>query len=445
MTISHWKDECVLLNYSMKSNNSYSLKASFELGHINLYGGPIGLFFGLTHLNWPLEKSNLLNDPYMIIESDQRDGKYYHAILEPYFLFSNGYYIYVDNDVPLFLTSSKNKFELKAMTAGPYQRQDILALNFALCKLSDVREAHKHAIHHFLEKPSTLPDVRPVTQPVWTTWDVNKFSKLVKQTAILDFAKGIIDNGFGGRLVIGHKWEKYLGQFKPDTSYLPDFKSLINEIKNLNLTVALRVQPYFSCAQSSSQFHHLLSQEESSYLMHHGDDYGRFHDFYGYGAYVDFTNPKALNWFQERLLQLQKTYGIDSLEFDSGDYDSLRMNTSIPNPVATIIRENSKLLAGLHSDIVINVARGTQKYGFFLSMPLTSSSPRVSIKAVIPRLLQMNILGYSFILPNIIGYNLGTQHGEIFIRWVQLSVFMPTMQFSMHRPPWSYDKEVPSY
>jgi myogenesis-regulating glycosidase len=55
----------------------------------------------------------------------------------------------------------------------------------------------------------------------------------------------------------------------------------------------------------------------------------------------------------------------------------------------------------------------------------------------------MNMVGYPFVLPDMIGgnnYNDDTITKELFIRWVQATTFMPSMQFSF--TPWDFDGEV---
>lgn len=434
LRISHWTDECILLNYSTKSNN-HSLKVSFDIKNSHMYGGPMNERHG--DLNWPAEESYFVDEPYMNIETDPQNELYYQAILEPYWLFSKGYYIYVDNDVPLFITSnSKNRFELRAENVSPYVKpsQPALALNFALCKLDNTRKAHEHAIRLFLGKPSKVPDIRGVTQPVWITLDPSELYASVNQTAIMDSAQKIIKHGYGGRLMIGHKWEKNFGNLEPNNLEFSDFKGLLNYLKSLNFTLDVRVYPFVS-------FRVQLSKEDQSNLVQNEI----FDHFYQtHGRYIDPTNPNSLNWFHKRLMNLRNMYGIDSFEFYNGNYEGLTWNNSIPNPVEIIIQETAKLLDKFNSNIVTNMARGTQKYGFFLTIPSVTDIQSYwrALRAVIPRLLQMNILGYSFTLSNIIGGYSNDISREQYLRWVQLTVFMPSMQFSIHRPPWSYDEVI---
>ena len=50
----------------------------------------------------------------------------------------------------------------------------------------------------------------------------------------------------------------------------------------------------------------------------------------------------------------------------------------------------------------------------------------------------MNMVGYPFVLPDMIGGNGydGPPDAEIFVRWLQANVFMPSLQFSY--VPWQY-------
>ena len=70
------------------------------------------------------------------------------------------------------------------------------------------------------------------------------------------------------------------------------------------------------------------------------------------------------------------------------------------------------------------------------------------IKTVIPHVLNMGILGYPFLIPDMIGGNayrediLSTQlpDKELYIRWMELNTLLPALQFSI--PPWKYDTQT---
>lgn len=70
------------------------------------------------------------------------------------------------------------------------------------------------------------------------------------------------------------------------------------------------------------------------------------------------------------------------------------------------------------------------------------------LPTLITTLLQLNMVGYGFILPDMIGGNgdppsiddSNPAPKELFIRWLQANVFMPSLQFSY--VPWDYDDET---
>ena len=62
-------------------------------------------------------------------------------------------------------------------------------------------------------------------------------------------------------------------------------------------------------------------------------------------------------------------------------------------------------------------------------------------KTMIPTAFLFSTIGYPFILPDMIGGNVYNNEGlpssELFIRWMQLNAFLPSMQFSIS--PWQYE------
>ena len=64
------------------------------------------------------------------------------------------------------------------------------------------------------------------------------------------------------------------------------------------------------------------------------------------------------------------------------------------------------------------------------------------LATLVTTLLQMNMNGYTLVLPDMIGgngYN-DKPSKELFVRWLQANVFMPTLQYSF--VPWDHDDEV---
>lgn len=437
LTISHLNNECVLVNYTSKSEQY--LKAFFDIDqNVYIYGGPM---HGQDDPRWPLKKT-FSSYPYMYIDTDKQHS-FYQGVLEPYWLFSSGFYVYVDNHVPLHFEITDNGLEFKASGSDKYyyeQPTQHTTLNFTMCKLDNAKKAHKHAIKKFLGIPTKIPDTKIVTQPVWNTHPRYEF-QAVNESMVMDFAEKVIRNGFKpGRFDFGYKWEDGFGNSIPDTSKFPDLKGLIMKLKSLNFTIALLVPPFISEMTNPN-----LTEQEKSYLAKTDSQGWAFFHYARMelgGEYINTSNPDARNWFQKRLLHLRETFGFDSFNFDNGDYRRIRYTT---RNLLEIIRENTKLLAEIDSNAITNVARGTQECGLVLLMSQTEFGFDDRLTTLIPRLLHMNILGYSFTMPSMIAHApYYLDDVELYIRDVQLRVFMPSMQFSIHRPPWMYNETVSS-
>jgi myogenesis-regulating glycosidase len=166
-------------------------------------------------------------------------------------------------------------------------------------------------------------------------------------------------------------------------------------------------------------------------------------------AHLDFTNPSALSLFRQRLEFIQENFGIDTFKFDAGETNYypvdpvLRGDNSLsPNHLA---RPYLELAATFGNKVEVRNGWGTQHLPIFLRMLDFDSrwTEQNGLKSLIPTLLQSNFNGYVFVLPDMIG---GNEYGndkltkELFIRWLQASVFMPSLQFSV--VPWQFDKET---
>lgn len=166
-------------------------------------------------------------------------------------------------------------------------------------------------------------------------------------------------------------------------------------------------------------------------------------------AHVDFTNPQARSWFKGKLEAIQSTHGIDIFKFDAGEtswYPEDPVLNGDPNLTPSqITRSFVEMASDFGDKLEIRAGWGTQYLQVFVRMLDFDSrwGAQNGLKSLIPTLIQFNINGYVFVLPDMIG---GNQYGEdkitktLFIRWLQASTFMPSLQFSV--APWQFDDET---
>jgi len=67
------------------------------------------------------------------------------------------------------------------------------------------------------------------------------------------------------------------------------------------------------------------------------------------------------------------------------------------------------------------------------------------LQTIIPHALTFGVIGYPFVLPDMIGGNAynGRPSKELYIRWMEVNALLPCVQISI--PPWEYDQEVMEY
>lgn len=97
--------------------------------------------------------------------------------------------------------------------------------------------------------------------------------------------------------------------------------------------------------------------------------------------------------------------------------------------------------------IEYRASRRSQSYGCLLRMIDRESrwNYDLGLPTLITSLIHLNMIGYPFVLPDMIGgngYNNTPPSKEMYIRWMQAGVFMPVVQFSY--TPWDFDAQVPN-
>lgn len=120
------------------------------------------------------------------------------------------------------------------------------------------------------------------------------------------------------------------------------------------------------------------------------------------------------------------------------------MDADLDDHPLALTKAYLRTVAEFGTFVEVRSAQGTQDLPIFLRMldKDTVWTYENGLPTLVTTLLQMNMVGYGFILPDLIGENgyneMPTE--ELFIRWLQASVFMPSLQFSY--VPWLYSNKT---
>ena len=163
---------------------------------------------------------------------------------------------------------------------------------------------------------------------------------------------------------------------------------------------------------------------------------------------LDVTNPRAVDWFVRRLRSLQSKYGIDGFKFDAGEPCFLPGKFRTHRPVRSPSEYTRLWVEEVASRFEMAEVRTGHKTQ---SAPLlTRMGDRFStfglgngLQSLIPTLLTSGVLGYPFVLPDIVGGNAYfgcSPDAELLVRWAQANALMPAIQFSI--PPWKFGDDA---
>lgn len=146
-------------------NVKASACVSLDEDNLNWFGGP-----QQRHQKYPIQKLILKNLPYVTTEVNSA------AIMERYWLASNGFFVLVDLDAPLFVsqndrTKSDGKVCFTAQKKLPYYTyNNDFTFNYRIGIGANARVTHQNVINRWLGKPHGTPSEKIVRFPIWNSW-----------------------------------------------------------------------------------------------------------------------------------------------------------------------------------------------------------------------------------------------------------------------------------
>ncbi|XP_066944033.1 myogenesis-regulating glycosidase-like [Macrobrachium rosenbergii] len=402
---------------------------------------------------WPIEKAPRQETPFVTADMLQSRDLWYGGVSEAYWISSQGAAVRVEEGIPLFLSAPDNDGDdvadqlcLSSRFEEPFSAPAgvNLTLNYYVCTAENVKEVHLATYPKFFSNPTGIPDLRMLRDPIWSTWA--EYHASINDTSVWDFAMAIKENGFNNSQVeIDDNWETCHGNAEWNPETFPDPARLIDDLHNEGFRVTLWIHPFINDDCESFSY-----ADEKGYFVKDAQGVTqKTHWWQGLSAgIIDFTNPAAVTWWTQRLVDIQTSTGIDSFKFDAGESSWL--------PKVFTLNVDERLWPSIYTKYYVDavsefggmietrVGQGTQRHPIFVRMLDKDSvwDTDNGLRTMIPSLLHFGILGYPYVLPDMIGGNAyGVMPGEeLFVRWAQANTFMPALQFSIL--PWGFNEQV---
>lgn len=264
-------------------------------------------------------------------------------------------------------------------------------------------------------------------------------------------------------IVLDSPWETGYNNFIVNREQFPDPESMFERIQQRGYYLALWLTPFINSENIidmegidpvSSNYEEAVEKEVL--VADSSGDVSQMKWWKGVGGLIDFTDPKAIEWWFN---EMDKTFstGVRAFKADDGEGNFVPdavFNDDTPgykmkNRYAVLYDSVMQAYVNdrLDGDGVLITRTGytgTQQYPFAWAGDNQGDfSFDEGLPSVILAGQNAAMSGFSLWGSDIAGYA-GTADKEVFIRWTQFSAFTPFMQVHMtsNKGPWDYDEET---
>lgn len=192
------EEELVHYELFMNSTKHYSnfcWNLTYEHG-VHWYGAPANL-----KQHWPIDpKLHIPDQPYITSGFFKNSTG---SLVEYVWFSSSGYLVFVERDVPLFislengvlcLSAKNNRHPYNAQPAKKSQQADRAPFKAHIIVSRSIKDAYLYYLDNFVERPQQSPNPAIYSTNIWSTWV--KFKMQINQQNLIEFAKNISALGF---------------------------------------------------------------------------------------------------------------------------------------------------------------------------------------------------------------------------------------------------------
>lgn len=458
---THSQHNCHQISWTSLSRD-FTPHDCFTLRGPSWFGGSL-----LSTQHMPLQYADVPMQPYITndilfkTKVDKDRTNVYGNVVERFWINSNGVGIVVDSSVPLHVSLNESGSNMLCFKGDyndspfPNPNYEAPTLNYTVCKKDNVRRIRDFLQQQYFELPQGIPDLSIMQKVTWST--KAEYKENLNQNIVLEYAASIrkkFNNGVTTKNPLNFEiYEPYssaYGNFDFKSDGFSNSHQMVGVLKHeekFNVSAALT--PFISVNTETRNFDKI-----SSLLIL--DTEGKVpmitKVFGGLAGIVDLTNAKTRKWYKQNLEDMKKNYYLDTFIFHGCETNFIRSNhkfhkfvknpcTFIDNFVSTVITYGCQVTCG----------HRTQKHPVYIHLSSRDSTwgHDNGLNSIIPAVLTLGILGYPFVIPDVIGGNgfMGDNlnstklpERELYIRWLQLATYLPVMKFSI--PPWDYDDQM---
>lgn len=259
---------------------------------------------------------------------------------------------------------------------------------------------------------------------------------------------------------MGKDGKRYVFTWNRDR--VPNPKEMVNNFHKNGVHVSANVKP---CLLSSHPYYQTLL-EKDVFIKDSQTGQARLDTFWdGYGSHLDFTNPGAIQWWQEHVQKMLLEYGIDAIWNDNNEYnlwddDAACCGFNKPIQIKYIRPLQSTLMTRASVEVQQRFRPGQRQYS--LSRCAAPGTQRYAqtwsgdnltdwetLRYNIPMGLGMSLSGFPNIGHDVGGFSGPSPSPELLVRWVQNGIFHP--RFTLHswnsdgtvNTPWMHPEVLP--
>lgn len=398
--------------------------------------------------SWPMKNVNINMTPFLphdyLADLTYQARDTFGPVLHPLWLVSNGAGILVDRGTPLSVSIQQDDEHGEiCLQALPYSLECIpdsyeqTELHYTVCIHDTVVETAKYFLDQ-IANPRAVPARETFESPIWSTWGA--FKTNINSTVVKNYLANIRNNHFE------------ISQLELDDGYGWGYGDLCMDLDTTELEgvpLTAWVHPFIN--PDTSTF--MDKVDDDIFLPGkskiEGDSVSLVKWWHSYGAVINYLDDKVVQMQHKALTDFIKNFGLTSLKFDAGEVTYLPKCVYIQNGEnpGNFTTAYAAFVGNFSKDVTsraeVRVGYYSQENPMWVRLLDRSSTWGLDngLHSVLTAVLTFGIAGYPFVLADMIGGNGDPANMNqpadvdtaLYVRWMQLSTFLPVMQFSL--PP----------